>query len=75
MRRAVATLEWEEDRWRSRALNTLGDGVIAQGKRGYALRQADVHRHIHEDFVKRFEAQEELGRTGKKRKVNPAATT
>jgi hypothetical protein len=66
MRRVLAFLEWDRDRWKTRALNfpqrdnTAGPStpsaslvqraVLEEGLRAYALRQASVRQHLFDTF-------------------------
>ena len=73
MRRVLASLEHEKASWLRRKDDVCGADRIAAGKRAYALRQAGLKGKLHADCAARFAAEDELGRTGKKRRVNRVA--
>lgn len=74
MRRVLASLEYEREEWVRRREEVTGSDRIAEGKRAYAQRQAAARAKLGADFKVRFESPDELGRTGKRRRVNPAAS-
>ena len=73
MRRVLASLEYERGEWVRRGNEECGADRIAGGKRAYALRQAMSRKRLAGYFKARFELTDELGRTGKKRRVNKVA--
>jgi len=68
MRRVLAFLEWDGDRWRQRALrvpqrvNSVNHpstslehkGPLEEGLRAYALRQASVRQRLFDPFAKQW---------------------
>ncbi|KIY60941.1 hypothetical protein CYLTODRAFT_460278 [Cylindrobasidium torrendii FP15055 ss-10] len=71
-RRVLESLRRMESSWRSRAEAYQGQDTISRGKSAYARRQMDVFGRIRRNFTERFEAEEELGVSGKKRKTPPS---
>ena len=73
MRRVLASLEYERGEWVRRCNEECGTDQIASGKHVYALRQATARWRLGGYFKTCFDSSEELGRTGKKRRVNNVA--